>query len=188
MIKPIANYDAYFLTKDSKLYGIDIQGVKKIDVIDQDGDEVKLNDFFISGGNLFFSVTEIDTVEIDGNNVSEGITYFYKQSKGEITKVDKLPAKPVQSRSHYEHAEFTIKDTKYENKDYTDVKNLIVTSGIERFLMVDNFLHYDGQGIYFNVSDGRYNEVITVRDEGLYFWDVTKSAIEYMIGEGIMWK
>lgn len=182
MIKPISNFDAYFLTSGDgkKLYGIDIQGVKKIDVIDQDGDEVTINDFFTSGGSLFFAVTEIEE--------ETSATNFYKQSAGTITKLDALPEKPKQGRISYDSPEFTIKETVYEGATYTDVKNIVVTSGIERMKMVNNFLHFMGQGLYFCVSDGRYNEVVRVREAGLYFWDTNKSGCEYLLNEGVMWK
>lgn len=190
MIKPISNFDAYFLTSGDgkKLYGIDIQGVKKIDVIDQDGDEVVINDFFTSGGSLYFAVGEVESIEVDGQAINETNENYYKQTSNTITKIDKLPEKPKQSRISFDSSEFTIKEIAYENNPYTDVKNIVVTSGIERMKMVNNFLHFSGQGLYFCVSDGRYNEVVRVREAGLYFWDVTKSGCEYLLNEGVMWK
>ena len=187
MIKPITTYDAYFLS-NKNLFGIDIQGVKQIEIIDEDGDDVSLLDFFTSFGTLYFSVLEDDSVEVDGETVTESVINFYSQKNDTVTKISALPEKPVLSRSKYEHAEFSISDMEYQGKDYTDVKNIAVVSGVERFLMVDNFVHYQGQGLYFNVSDGRYNDKVVVRKNGLYFWDVTKKAIEFIKNEGVMWK
>lgn len=190
MIKPISTFDAYFhKTENKKLYGIDLQGVKEIEIIDQDGDEVVLLDFFTKAGAIYFSVNEVDTVEVDGQTVTETINNFYKQDGETVTKISALPDRPVQSRISYEHAEFSIKEATWNGGTYTDVKNLTVTSGIERFAMVPNFYHFTGQGIFVHVSDGRYNEVVTVRDKGLYFWGTNDRAISYIIqGEGVMWK
>lgn len=193
MIKPVKTYDAYFMsTEIVKLYGLESDKVTVIDVIDQDGDVIKMKDFFTKSGVLYFATIENEIQMIDDVETTIQVKHFYSQKDGKITELDSLPAKPTTSRAHYTSKEFTISDFDYKGKECTDVKNLTCNSGIERFFMVDAFHHFDGKGIYFNVSDGRYAIVDGsrnyVRWEGLYFWGVGKKPVEYLVGDGSLWK
>ena len=199
MIKSIKTYDAYFYAREMKrLFGITEKAIEKIEVIDQDGDAVLINDFFKKGGVLYFSVNEIETVTEEVENLKTGkkekvtvdksVTKFYQQKETTISEIDELPEKPSLSRAHYDSKEFTITDFEYEKKPCTDVKNISRIAGIERFFMVDGFFHYAGSGMFFNVSDGRYDKDIMVREKGLYYWSLARSGIEYLVGEGALYK
>lgn len=193
MIKPIKTYDAYFMSTDIvKLYGLESDKITVIDVIDQDGDIITLKDFFTKSGVLYFATIENESQMIDDVETTIQVEHFYSQKDGKITELDSLPEKPTTNRAHYTSKEFTISDFDYKGKACTDVKNLTCASGIERFFMVDNFIHFDGKGIYFNVPDGRYAVVDGsrnyVRIEGLYFWGVGIKPVEYLVGDGSLWK
>jgi len=196
MIKPIKTYDAYFIKNDNKkLYGINKETVEEIKIIDQDGEPVKLIDFFKSGDDLYFSVKEIEITEMDGKEIKEPIIgiAFYRQKDGLIDIIKKLPEKPVQSQITYNSDEFKILKTEYNKEFYSDLRFINKETkkekfGIERFGIINNFIHFPGIGIYINVPVGR-GEDIGLRIRGLYFWDINKKCIEYIIrGEGILYK
>jgi hypothetical protein len=180
MIKPIKQYSAYFFAKTGKLYGLTESTIDTIDVIDQDGDDIFVIDFFTKSGNLYFQILE----DSDG----ESSVHFYQQKQDKIAEIDVLPEKPVKTRAHYNSKEFTITDFKFEDEKCSDVKNIVTESGVERFFNVDGFYHFEGYGIFFNVKDGRYNEEIVVRDNGLYFWGINDKGIDYLVGDGSLWK
>ena len=200
----IEKADAYYYKPDSKkLYGIIGTVVKRIDLIDQDGDLIEINDFFMKGGDLYFSLLETETIEKeieyedeDGKiktkkeNFYEPVLYHYRQKNEKSELIENLPERPKQYRAHLKHDEFVIEDGKHEDKDYSDVRNLCIISGLERFEMVDNFLHIPGKGLFISVSAGR-GEELGIRPKGLYFWECTEKSIQhgYMVaGLGIMWK
>ena len=83
--------------------------------------------------------------------------------------------------------EFIIENFDYEGTSCSDVKNIVIESGVERFFMVDGFSHFPGIGLFFNVSDGRYNETKMVRDKALYFWPVDKPSINIVLDPGELW-
>jgi hypothetical protein len=197
MIKPIKTHDAYFFSNEKRLWGIEEKQIKNIEVIDQDGDVVTINDFFTKSGSIYFQVTEIETekTEIEdgkGNkekvDVDKMIVRCYCQKAGTITEISELPERPAANRSHLNTKEFSITDFDFEGKPCSDVKNLTRESGIERFFMVDGFYHYEGSGLFFAVSDGRYNEETVVREAGLYYWSTKNSGIEYLERKGTFWK
>jgi len=188
MIKPVTEFQNYFLkTSNNQLYGFDIQGVKKIDVIDQDGDAVTLKDFFTVSGNLYFTISEAEATETDGNTVYESVTKYYKQSEGEITEISELPTRPAIGRVLLSNSEFIISTFIYNGTTCSDVKNLEVLKlnpkFLERFIMVDGFCYLSGVGLYFNVSEGRGK----ARTPGLYFWNVGNMSIEKITECGEIW-
>ena len=200
MIKPIETFDAYFSAVDGnkkKLFGLAADKITVIEVMDQDGDVVAINDFFTKGGALFISVDEVETTtteatDSEGNMIdveSQMITaHFYQQKNKNVIELESMPERPPLNRAHYDSKEFTITETKYDDKMHSDVKNVVASSGTERFFMVDGFYHFKGAGLFFNVAYGRYNDVLIVRRNGLYFWSGKNKDVEYLVGDGTLYK
>jgi len=186
MLKPIPTFQNYFIDSNKNLFGLSENGLTKIELKKDDDTEIKPMDFFSKSGDLFLSVDESET--IDGEMI-ESIGY-YKQSGGVVTSIQQLPTKPAISRSQLLNSEFSIENFDYQGKMCSDVKNLVEStpSGIERFFMVNGFAYFPEKGLFFNVADGRYNEIHRVREKGLYYWPSNRSAVDMVHAEdGEIW-
>ena len=184
MIKPIPEYQNYFFTNNGALFGLDESGATRINITDDEENPINIADFFIKKGDLYLIEITIDNTDPE-NPVETEI--YHKQSGGEVTTVTSLPTRPTLSRSQLNTEEFTIENFDYEGKMCSDVRNLKIESGVERFFMVDGFLYLPDVGLFFNVSDGRYNETTMVRDKALYFWPVNKPSINVVLDPGKLW-
>ncbi len=181
----IPEYQNYFVTESGQLYGLDEQGAKRINPVDEEETPITISDFFIKGGDVYFTVQDIDNTDPENPVVNET---YYKQKNGNAEIISSIPSKPGIVRVSLNNEEFTIENFDYQGKACSDVRNLVTESGLERFFMVDGSSHFPGIGLYINVSDGRYNERIMVRDKGLYFWPVDKPSMNIVIpGLGVLW-
>lgn len=188
MLKPITEFQNYFFKENKKLFGFDEQGVKSVDVIDQDGDEVSINDFFISAGVIYMSAQEVETIVVDGETVSENVTTFYSQENGVINSITALPTKPIQSRSSLKNSEFEIYEYDYvgggKTTNCTDVKNVSAGNIVERFIgLVNGFSYFPNDGLYFYTVEGRG----VARSAGLYFWKSGENGLTQIDGAGEVW-
>lgn len=191
-LNPIENYDCYFITKENKnLYGISSGGITLIIVKDKYDNVIKLTDFFIKNKSMYFSfrvVEETNDKDEEGNKIIIDTIIHCKQTGEEISQVETIPDKPNLNRiDEFKSEYFIIKSIKYEGGVYTDIENLTCISGIERFELVNNHLQIDDIGLVFNVVIGR-GEELDIRNRGLYFWGNERKGVEYLIGEGDMWK
>lgn len=183
MIKAIPVCKNYFLTESKKLYGLDEQGAKLITVIDADDEPVNLTDFFVKSGDLYFSVQEIDDTDPENPIVND---VYFKQSGETVSSISSLPTKPTLSRSQLDNSEFSIENFDYEGKMCSDTRNKTMGSSVRVFL-VNGYSHFPGIGLFINVADGLYNEQHMVREKGLYFWPIDRTAINKVLDSGEMW-
>lgn len=206
MMKAIQEYDAYFFKKENKhLFGIKGSIITPIQIIDQDGDIVKLIDFNVKSKTISFAVGEIEAVEkeVEGETVTvnETIEKFYQQKNGKISEVKSFDEKTKKSKQQLKHYQFNIETGKYKDYDVSDVtadfsdldeknkKVVRVETGLERFGTVDAYFHVEGVGLWFNTPDGRKEtkgeKTYIARVEGLYFWGVDHKNLQLIIrGEG----
>lgn len=183
MIKAIPVCQNYFLTESKKLYGLDEQGAKIITVVDLNDDPVDLNDFFIKSGDLYFTIEEVDSTDPENPIVN----YVYnKQSGNTVSTIKSLLSRPTLSRSQLSNSEFSIETNQWETKDVSDIRNKNMESSVRVFL-VNGFSHFPDIGLFVNVADGLYNENVMVRENGLYFWPINRSAINKVLDSGEIW-
>ena len=183
-MKAVKNFEHYFFTDNGQLFGVDDQFLKRIEPIDQDGDLLWVVGFNKSKEKgedvLYFTTIETDSTD---TKAQVQVEKHYKQLCGEMTEERTGTVYQTPARSKLSGVNFSIKDFDYQGTACSDVRNLPMKSGIERFFMVDGFFEND-LGLFFNVSDGRYNETTMVRQPGLYFWDIKSKGITRMTEKG----
>jgi len=178
-MKTIKFYNTFFYSENKKLYGFIKNTPVEIDIINQDGDLLILEDFFKKNDELYFKTKEIDYT--DPENPIEEIKFF-KQKNEDLIELEKLPNKPSISRVQLKDDIFSIQNFRYESILCSDVKNLKIKSGIERFYLVDGYSKLEN-GLLFNVSEGRPG----VKEPGLYFWSENKFSIDKIFNKGILY-
>jgi len=185
MIKPIAQHQNYYFTPaQKKIYGLTAEGVTdEIEIIDQDGEPVKLIDFWTKNGELYFSVEEID--DSNQEDMQTKICYYKQDKSGKVSQLATEPTRPELHRVILENGEFSIKNFDYHGTICSDVKNETQKdSGIERFLLVNGFSHFPGVGLFFNIAEGRPK----VRKTGLAFWPLKSQSYQYVkLPNGEIW-
>jgi hypothetical protein len=180
-LKPIKEYDAYFLTENKALYGINDSGIEIIITKDIEGKLLKVNDFFKFNNKLYF--------EFIFYKENENQKKYFVQSNNITKKIYDLPTKPVSSRSIMISGAFSIQNFNYidPNTDESilcsDIKNLNMQSGIERFVLVNGYKEYLYNGLYFNVEIGRGD----TRKPGLYFWKWNKTTPTMLEEKGLLY-
>lgn len=188
MLKPIPKHQNYFLSKEKKLFGLSENGVIPIILEDdKNSGEIPLKDFFSKSGALYI---HIQVITPSANTEEQPITtdlYFKQNADGVISSIQDLPTRPTISRVQCDNGEFTIKNFTWNEKLCSDVVNVAVSSGIDRFFMCDGYAYFPGFGMYLNVSDGRYNDTHMVRDKGLYYWKVNQMVPERITEPGEIW-
>jgi len=183
-MKPITEFQNYFFTDSNQLSGIAADDVEIITVVDNEDNPIQLFDFFSKSGDLYFHIKDQDNSDPE-NPVT--VDKYFCQSSGIISEITSLPDNPAISRSQFVNADYSIENFTYEGTLCSDVRNLLMESGIERFFMVDGYSLFEGAGFYFNVSDGRYNEETMVREPGLYFWPINRKGISRIKEKGNIW-
>ena len=191
-MKFIANYDSYFFKTGNKkgLFGLITKEEfpyfeqTQIPIVDNEDKELNLEDFFIKDEYLY--ITILDKVEV-GAEGKETKTYLYfKQKVGteEIKSCKTIPDKPILERSTMQdNGEFYIDTFIYKEKEYSDVRNTKLGSGIDRYKMIDGFYFVPSKGLFYNASEGRDG----AREPGLYFWSVTTCLTGKINSVGEIW-
>lgn len=187
MLASLPIYPKYFVDTNKKLFGLSDQGIISIPILDTNGDTTTIDDFFSVDGIIY--ITRTTTVEVeDPNNpgtfITETLNTFYKQEDGIMSEVPNIPAKPTQGRKQLLSSEFTMEDFDYLGTLCTDIRNLYMSSGIERNYLVNAYCYITGYGLYFYIKEGRDP---VIRPEGLYFWPLAKPAIQKMKDIGEVW-
>jgi len=183
-MKSLPTYQKYFFDSNKKLFGIDENGLQPVAVLDQDGDIMSLYDFFSVSGKLYLTVKSMqESLDEDGNPIMDEITTYYEQSNGAIQEVSSIPARPVQGRKQLNNSEFTITNNVYNGQDVSDLQNIFIGSGIERFILLNAYCYFQGVGLWIYVKEGRGD----IRPEGLYYWPVDKPSLSRVKGKGEIW-
>lgn len=196
MPEPIPTYQNYFYDESKKLYGIDSDPYNRlvlIPLLNSQGKTIPLTDFFSKDGALYFTVTiqvqsvdENDDPIVDefGNPVMEDKILYYKQENGKLTNEVSVPARPAQGRKQLNNSEFTIINNTYDGQDVSDLRNIAIGSGIERFLLLNAYSYFPGECLFFYVKEGRE----PVRpDESLYVWHIDKPSVQRIAEKGEIW-
>ena len=198
MIKEIKECDGYFFHEENKkLYGINGKDIEEIEVIDQDGDLIKLKNFHTKANTIYFKTEEIEKIETTDEKTGESITLSeaveknYTQKNGNISEIKEWTEKAEKTKKQMKVKDFTVKTNEYKkNKQsepisVSDVinENEAVNTGLERFGTVDGILNIDNIGLWFSTPDGRKDleRNIVARWEGLYFWAIDKKNVELVI-------
>jgi len=198
MIKAIKECDGYFFNEENKkLYGITGKDIEEIEIIDQDGDLIKLKDFHVKSKTMYFKADETEEIETKDENTGETITLnesvekYYTQKNGSISDIKNWTEKAEKSKKQIKVKDFTIKTTEYKKNDQApaiQVSDIInenenVNTGLERFGSIDGIMNIDNVGIWFSTPDGRKDleRNIVARWEGLYFWAVDKKSVELVV-------
>ena len=179
IMTPIQLYDNYFLDESNNIFGIDNTGLTPILIVDENENELYLETFFKLDDDLYF---EILTSTPEDNFID-----YFKQSENTISIINILPTKPELLRPIWRNDDFGLSQTNVDGILCTDVRNFYMSSGIERFFMVNGTAYVSDHGLYFNVTDGRYNEEIIVRENALYFWDKSLIFPEKVKEVGEIW-
>lgn len=186
-MQPIPAYQNYFFDDNKNVFGISEEGLTPVKFLDNSGQETEVNDFFSVNGKYYITVKSMqETEELDeeGSPVMEEISTYYEQSNNTIQEVQSIPARPVQGRKQLNNSEFTITDNEYKGTPVSDLRNLFMNSGIERFLLLNAYSYIQGVGLWIYVKEGRE----PVRpSESLYFWPVDKPSMQKMKEKGEIW-
>lgn len=204
MIKAIKECDGYFFNEENKkLYGINGTEIGQIDVIDQDGDVVKLKDFFVKSKTLNFMVEEYEQVEVKDKESKETITVnqavekYYSQKNESISENKNWTEKPEKTKQQIKHSKFSVSTIEYKKNpqapgvQISEVLNedKNVNTGCERFGTVDGIMMVEGSGLWFSTPDGRKSEKVVARWEGLYYWGINRKNVDLVIkGSGRLYE
>ena len=199
MLKSVQETQNYFLTDSKKLYSIDhVNGLMECQIIDVDGNEMELVDFFKKDSSLYFIVShKVDELnpDYDPELLPEDEGYqpefievekelYFKQLSGNVTSLQTKPVKPVLENTHFNGDDFKTFDAEYDGETYIDLKNIFMDSGIERNKIVNGYAHLDEMGLYFHIEVGRDP---VLRPRGLYFWPKNRTSIEKIMDGGELW-
>lgn len=187
MLASLPVYPKYFVDTNKKLFGLGNEGIIPVPILDTEGDTVSINDFFTVNGVIY--ITKTTSVQMEdpvnsGEFITETLTVYYKQEGGVMTEVENIPAKPSQGRKQLLNSEFTMEDFDYQGTLCTDTRNLYMSSGIERNILINAYCYIAGYGLYFYIKIGRDP---VIRPEGLYFWPLDKPAVQKMKDIGEIW-
>ena len=181
MITAIPDYPSYFLSASNKrLYGLSPDGPQEIIVSNSDEFPLVFKNFFTVSAVKYFHVSETD---LSDPEEPVEVEKFYSQTNGAIKLIDELPAVPASERVVLSDPHFSIVTVQYGGEDYSDVRNLVLETGINRNKMIDGFLFINNKGLYFNIVEGRG----TLNPPGLYWWDVTRTSIYKVLDSGRVW-
>lgn len=172
-LKPIKQFSNYVVAPNA-VYGIDGISLEKIEPVDIDDTVLSFNDFFLLGGDVYFSV---ENTNAENNDV----IHYFKQSEADISDIGASNF-PVPLAS--EHIEFEGNDFKIETTPY-DIDDVPTpTSRVYQGLLVVGYLKIDGcvlieNGLWFSVA-----ETIKTRYEGVYLWTIGGSSPNRILESG----
>ena len=172
-LKPIKLFSNYVVAPNA-VYGIDRISLEKIEPVDVDNTVLSFNDFFLSGGDVYFSIENKDAEDTD-------VIHYFKQSKSDINDIGASNF-PVPAAS--EHIEIEGNDFKIETTPY-DIDGVPTpTSRVYQGLLVVGYLKIDGcvlvkNGFWFSVA-----ETIKTRLEGVYLWTIGGSSPNRVLESG----
>ena len=186
-LKPIKQFSNYVVSPNA-VYGIDGVSLEKVNVFDIDDNEYSFNQFFKTGNDVFFKITNMetgdpipDTDPVQYETVE--VIHYFKQKVKVLTEIDEgdFPTPPDSKHIEFEGGSYKIFSFLYENKgEATPTSRVSFTPPPDpnkeiRGVPVVGYLQIDGcaltqEGLWFSVS-----ETIKTRFEGVYFWSVSGS-------------
>lgn len=173
-MKAIKTFPNYFYTDGAHLYGIDGQTTERIKVLDLDGKQMYISNFYTTIENsetvLFFIIRDS----------------IYKQESDKISEVLYEPSHRDIARSIFTSDDFTIEEIDYEGAPYSDVTNVKMSINgntyFNRVHMINGYALFD-DGLLYNVFDG-----MNAVSEGLYFWPIDSTNVQIIINaKGILY-
>jgi hypothetical protein len=185
IVDPIPSGDFHYFTNTGQLSRLNAGALEIIQMrvtIKQDGEsDIVQNfnciDFFKIGNVFYFSANYDSTVR------------YYSQENGVVAEIGSLPAKPEITRiTPFNDGLFSAETIVYEGTTCTDIRNLTMSSGILRNIMVSEYCYgsiYSKDAIFFVVHD----DSKIIRDSGLYYWiESSKASGSILKSTGRMWK
>ena len=184
-LKPIKLFSNYVVAPNA-VYGIDGISLEKIEPVDIDDNVLSFNDFFLLGGDMYFSIENMengdpipDTDPVQYEMIE--VFHYFKQSGADISDIgaSNFPISPTSEHIEYEGNNFKIINFPYEI-DNTPT----ITSRVSQGSLVVGYLKIDGYmpvktGFWFSVA-----ETIKTRYEGVYLWTIGGSSPNRVLESG----
>lgn len=172
---PIESYPHYAFF-DGKLKGLSDDKAETCGLMDEEGKQYPIDEFFIIPGNAIYFSTHVTEI-IDEKQVEKKLFYSQLDDTLEEMKEKDFPAVPALSRSTMQDGNYKIQDKEYHGVPGNVVSNVEQTGfGNTSYLLVDGF-YLNDKGLWFSVP-----EAISIRLSGLYFYPVNCSRIQ-RVGE-----
>ncbi|MDA3824294.1 MAG: hypothetical protein PF450_17000 [Bacteroidales bacterium] len=187
-LKAIENYPSYAFG-NGILKGLSGNVAETCGLVDTEGNQHKIEDFYKDGTSLFFSISAMERGDkIKGSDPVQyeaiSVTHYYKQASKKITEIPESDfSVPKQTRKTMIDGGYKIQDAAYDGVEGGVVSNVSQGSPNTNFITVDGY-YLDELGLWFSVPVGPAG---TSAAPGVYFFPVGTSRIQNVGEYGRIW-
>ena len=181
MLKPITEYNKYFLEHSKKLYGFTEDGLIDINLESDDEEIVSLHDFFIIDNVIYINCSINENIGDKEEPDIAPINYLLKQENNKITEIESMPERPIQGNGTYKSKKWELQKVSFENGFTSHLFNLNF-KGKAVFRKI-NGCYETKTGIIFNVLESE----IPGKIEGLYFFPENRTSCSQIKEQGEIW-
>lgn len=185
IIQPIAEYPNYIFSATTKrVHGINGGEVVPVDLMDDEGNALRFDDFFVKDGLAHFAVRYVtegpaipDTDPVQHEAVE--VVDYYTQAGDHLLKVTESEYGTAPASIHilFDEAPFKVTKDVYDGSDISTVHRVALREG---WAKIDGAVKV-ADGLYFSVP-----ETLQTRLLGVYFWGESGSKVRVM-PDGRIW-